>query len=173
MKVFITSLKYMAGFVIWWRHCMVECQEIKWRFLYLNSKSYFLRYYINFQAKKGMRYISDVAIDDVSLSPECFGLNIPPEELHCYNYWNPKECDTDKKEMHKDFVNKTCKWNVNPLCVKFASLRVTHYKMCKFPKKNFVLFQTFTCLHVMPKGGLGLHKTTAPRPTIIQRLRQK
>lgn len=52
--------------------------------------------------------MSDVAIDDVSLSPECFGVNIPPEELQCYNYWNPQECDADKKEMHKDFVNKTC-----------------------------------------------------------------
>lgn len=52
--------------------------------------------------------MSDVAIDDVSLSPECFGLNIPQKELHCYNYWNPQECDTDRKEMQKDFVNKTC-----------------------------------------------------------------
>lgn len=66
------------------------------------------RYYITFEARKGLRYISDIAIDDVSLSPECFGLNIPPEELKGYNYWYPMEGDVDRKETHTDFVNKTC-----------------------------------------------------------------
>ncbi|CAH1983529.1 unnamed protein product [Acanthoscelides obtectus] len=64
------------------------------------------RYFLHFEAKKGVRYMSDVAIDDVSLSPECFGLNIPEEELQGYNYWNPV-CQNIVKETHQDFVNKT------------------------------------------------------------------
>lgn len=67
------------------------------------------KYFIHFDAKRGYRYISDIAIDDVSLSPECFGLNIPPEELNGYNYWNPVEEHITGKETHKDFINETCK----------------------------------------------------------------
>lgn len=55
----------------------------------------------------GMRIYSDVAIDDFSLSPECFGLNIPPEHLNGYNYWDPRVL-TDKTP-HRDFLNKTGK----------------------------------------------------------------
>lgn len=51
--------------------------------------------------------MSDIAIDDVSLSPECFGLNIPESELNGYNYWNPTE--EPSKELHKDFLNQTSK----------------------------------------------------------------
>ncbi|XP_018579561.1 ALK tyrosine kinase receptor isoform X2 [Anoplophora glabripennis] len=65
------------------------------------------RYFVHFEARKGMRYMSDIAIDDVSLSPECFGLNIPPEELNGYNYWNPLVGYLDKRETHPDFKNKT------------------------------------------------------------------
>lgn len=69
------------------------------------------RYFIHFDAKRGYRYISDIAIDDVSLSPECFGLNIPPEELNGYNYWNPYEERVVGRETHKHFVNETSKTN--------------------------------------------------------------
>ncbi|XP_022243768.1 leukocyte tyrosine kinase receptor-like [Limulus polyphemus] len=34
---------------------------------------------LQFQASRGLRHLSDVAIDDVSLSPECFGIGVPPE----------------------------------------------------------------------------------------------
>lgn len=53
----------------------------------------------------GMRIFSDVAIDDFSLSPECFGLNIPQEHLQGYNYWDPRIFK--HKIPHSDFVNKT------------------------------------------------------------------
>lgn len=53
----------------------------------------------------GMRIYSDVAIDDFSLSPECFGLNIPPEHLQGYNYWDPRIFK--HKIPHMDFVNKS------------------------------------------------------------------
>ncbi|XP_008194070.1 tyrosine-protein kinase receptor isoform X2 [Tribolium castaneum] len=65
------------------------------------------KYFIHFDAKRGYRYISDIAIDDVSLSPECFGLNIPPEELNGYNYWNPYDEHVGGRETHKHFVNET------------------------------------------------------------------
>lgn len=56
----------------------------------------------------GMRIYSDVAIDDFSLSPECFGLNIPVDELNGYNYYDPKLFDN--RPAHRDFVNKTGKF---------------------------------------------------------------
>lgn len=66
------------------------------------------RYYLHFDAKKGIKFIGDIAIDDVSLSPECFGLNIPESELNGYNYWNPWE-EISTREPHKDFINQTGK----------------------------------------------------------------
>ncbi|CAG9837672.1 unnamed protein product [Diabrotica balteata] len=69
------------------------------------------RYFIRFEARKGIRYISDIAIDDVSLSPECFGLNIPKEDLNGYNYWDNREHE-GLKETNKAFVNKTSKFIV-------------------------------------------------------------
>ncbi|XP_030763017.1 ALK tyrosine kinase receptor isoform X2 [Sitophilus oryzae] len=65
------------------------------------------RYFMHFEAKKGYRYLSDLAVDDISLSPECFGINIPEEELQGYNYWNPKLDVTPVKETVDDFKNKT------------------------------------------------------------------
>lgn len=53
----------------------------------------------------GMRIYSDVAIDDFSLSPECFGLNIPVEALQGYNYYEPKLFDN--RPPHHDFTNKS------------------------------------------------------------------
>lgn len=54
-----------------------------------------------------MRIFSDVAIDDFSLSPECFGLNIPADDLQGYNYWDPRIGGV--KQPHKDFTGKSCK----------------------------------------------------------------
>lgn len=53
----------------------------------------------------GMRIYSDVAIDDFSLSPECFGLNIPAEHLQGYNYYDQRILQD--KTPHEDFVNRT------------------------------------------------------------------
>uniref|UniRef100_A0A182QVV8 Tyrosine-protein kinase receptor n=1 Tax=Anopheles farauti TaxID=69004 RepID=A0A182QVV8_9DIPT len=63
------------------------------------------KYYLQFEARMGMRIFSDVAIDDFSLSPECFGLNIPAEHLQGYNYWDPRI--GGNKQPHKDFFGKT------------------------------------------------------------------
>lgn len=63
------------------------------------------RYYLQFEARMGMRIYSDVAIDDFSLSPECFGLNIPPEQLQGYNYYDQRILQD--KTPHEHFVNQT------------------------------------------------------------------
>ncbi|XP_062558487.1 tyrosine-protein kinase receptor isoform X1 [Armigeres subalbatus] len=63
------------------------------------------KYYLQFEARMGMRIYSDVAIDDFSLSPECFGLNIPADDLEGYNYWDPRIGGI--KQPHKDFVGKS------------------------------------------------------------------
>ncbi|XP_055625903.1 tyrosine-protein kinase receptor isoform X2 [Toxorhynchites rutilus septentrionalis] len=63
------------------------------------------KYYLQFEARMGMRIFSDVAIDDFSLSPECFGLNIPADHLQGYNYWDPRIGGV--KQPHKDFVGKS------------------------------------------------------------------
>lgn len=56
----------------------------------------------------GMRIYSDVAVDDFSLSPECFGLNMPPDELRNYNYYDQRILHD--KTPHEDFINHTGKW---------------------------------------------------------------
>ncbi|KAG4074940.1 hypothetical protein HA402_009365, partial [Bradysia odoriphaga] len=63
------------------------------------------KYFLQFEARMGMRIYSDVAIDDFSLSPECFGLNIPIDQLDGYNYWDPRL--PTNKQTHRDFVNKS------------------------------------------------------------------
>ncbi|KAH8298472.1 hypothetical protein KR044_005153 [Drosophila immigrans] len=59
------------------------------------------KYYLQFEARMGMRIFSDVAVDDFSLSPECFGLNIPEEHLNGYNYWDVRY--NQKSPTHHDF----------------------------------------------------------------------
>lgn len=56
----------------------------------------------------GMRIFSDVAVDDFSLSPECFGLNIPKEYLDGYSYWDVRH--NTKTFSHRDFKQKSCKF---------------------------------------------------------------
>lgn len=56
-----------------------------------------------------MRIYSDSAIDDFSMSPECFGLNIDPDELGDYSYYNP--VFDEKTTPHPAFAERTCKSN--------------------------------------------------------------
>lgn len=66
------------------------------------------RYYLQFETRRGMRIYSDVAIDDFSMAPECFGINIDKASLGDYNYWDPIYSGANTKP-HLDFENKTCK----------------------------------------------------------------
>lgn len=64
------------------------------------------KYFMQVEARKGMRIYSDVAIDDFSMSPECFGFNIPMDHLGNYNYWDPRI--GIYKKPYVDFVDKKC-----------------------------------------------------------------
>lgn len=66
----------------------------------------------------GMRIYSDVAIDDFSMSPECFGLNIPAEHLQGYNYYDQRILQD--KTPHEDFANHT---SALLGCIVFGCLR--------------------------------------------------
>ncbi|XP_063630408.1 tyrosine-protein kinase receptor-like [Cydia splendana] len=62
------------------------------------------RYYLEFKTRRGMRIYSDAAIDDFSMAPECFGLNIDPDELGDYNYYDP--VFEEKTTPHHAFADK-------------------------------------------------------------------
>ncbi|KPJ05831.1 MAM and LDL-receptor class A domain-containing protein C10orf112 [Papilio xuthus] len=66
------------------------------------------RYFLQFKTRMGMRIYSDSAIDDFSMAPECFGLNIDPKELGDYNYYDPTF--EEKTEPHPDFYDIPCKF---------------------------------------------------------------
>nr|CAD7396369.1 unnamed protein product [Timema cristinae] len=55
------------------------------------------RYYLQFEARRGFSTKGDVAVDDISLSPECFGIGIPPEILNGYNY-----------TLYEDYMLSSC-----------------------------------------------------------------
>ncbi|KAM3968747.1 LOW QUALITY PROTEIN: anaplastic lymphoma kinase [Aphomia sociella] len=62
------------------------------------------RYYLQFKTRMGMRIYSDSAIDDFSMAPECFGLNIDQDELGDYNYYDP--IFEEKTTPNPAFLNK-------------------------------------------------------------------
>ncbi|XP_050426861.1 tyrosine-protein kinase receptor-like [Adelges cooleyi] len=71
-------------------------------------------YYLQFEARKFMSQKGDVAIDDIAMSPKCFGLDVPKEELKGYKYETAGVNDTNtynvtplKIPVHPDFINKT------------------------------------------------------------------
>lgn len=76
------------------------------------------KYFMQVEARKGMRIYSDVAIDDFSMSPECFGFNIPNEHLGNYNYWDPRI--GIYKKPFVDFIDKKCKfqWLLNLFAIR-------------------------------------------------------
>ncbi|CAG5059936.1 unnamed protein product [Parnassius apollo] len=61
------------------------------------------RYFLEFKTRMGMRIYSDSAIDDFSMAPECFGLNIDPKELGDYNYYD--QSLEEKTDPHPDFLD--------------------------------------------------------------------
>lgn len=88
----------------------------------------------------GMRIYSDVAIDDFSLSPECFGLNIPIDALGGYNYYDAQL--SSDKPPHRDFVNRTSK-----LCFFTPLVNIHDFNIYL----NFRT-QVITCPHVEPEA---------------------
>ncbi|XP_034171879.1 anaplastic lymphoma kinase isoform X1 [Osmia lignaria lignaria] len=79
---------------VWYNHA-VSLPDIRYR------------YFLEFEASRGYSSKGDVAIDDFSLSPECFGIGVPPEVVGNFNYYNPV-IDSEKiPDQHADFVNET------------------------------------------------------------------
>ncbi|XP_068993762.1 ALK tyrosine kinase receptor isoform X2 [Neodiprion pinetum] len=64
------------------------------------------RYFLWFEASRGYGSKGAVAIDDFSLSPECFGVGVPPEYAGDFNYYTYVPPDTEP-EKHMDFANET------------------------------------------------------------------
>ncbi|KAK0161971.1 hypothetical protein PV327_008362 [Microctonus hyperodae] len=65
------------------------------------------RYYLQFESSKSYAANANVAIDDFSLSPECFGIGVPAEVVGDFNYYSPIIESEQPTEQHFDFMNKT------------------------------------------------------------------
>ncbi|XP_014489492.1 PREDICTED: ALK tyrosine kinase receptor isoform X2 [Dinoponera quadriceps] len=64
------------------------------------------RYVLQFEASKGYSK-NDMAIDDISLSRECFGIGVPADIVGNFNYYNPNiELETVPPQ-HSEFANET------------------------------------------------------------------
>jgi len=74
----------------------------------------------------GMRIYSDVAVDDFSLSPECFGLNIPADHLGGYNYWDVRQ--NLKSPSYKDFEHTNCKLSIESIVDLVTYMDFTLYR---------------------------------------------
>ncbi|XP_053962484.1 tyrosine-protein kinase receptor [Anastrepha ludens] len=86
---------------LWWSSKNQGGDWLRAEYLLPNITS---KYYLHFEARMGMRIFSDVAVDDVSLSPECFGINIPKEHLNGYNYWDVRH--NFRSPSHRDYEHK-------------------------------------------------------------------
>lgn len=89
---------------LWWSYQTFQEQWVR-HVVTLSNITY--RYYLHFDLRKGIRYNDDIAIDDVTLSPECFGLNIPEADLQGYNYWNYLNQYPSNAEPSDSFINET------------------------------------------------------------------
>ncbi|KAL6257987.1 hypothetical protein P5V15_011582 [Pogonomyrmex californicus] len=65
------------------------------------------RYFLQFEASRGYSTKGDIAIDDISLSPECFGIGVPPEVVGNFNYYDPVIESEKMPPQHPDFANET------------------------------------------------------------------
>ncbi|XP_077284525.1 anaplastic lymphoma kinase isoform X2 [Arctopsyche grandis] len=105
MSLFIMELKDKenSSNLLWWSS---KNKGDNWFRAIVILPNVTTRYYLQFETRRGMRIYSDVAIDDFSMAPECFGINIPKQDLGDYNYWDPIYSGVNKKP-HTDFENKT------------------------------------------------------------------
>ncbi|KYN34630.1 ALK tyrosine kinase receptor [Trachymyrmex septentrionalis] len=65
------------------------------------------RYHLQFEASRGYSSKSDIAIDDISLSRECFGIGVPREIVGNFNYYAPVIESEIMPPQHPDFINET------------------------------------------------------------------
>lgn len=101
----------------------------------------------------GMRIFSDVAIDDISLSPECFGINIPNEYLDEYNYWDYR--GHTLTAPLPDFINKV-KYNLSS-CGARGKEGPTK-EMCSIAYNNSNMVSTSRVIEDQPYKGMQVWK---------------
>ncbi|XP_011304808.1 ALK tyrosine kinase receptor isoform X2 [Fopius arisanus] len=65
------------------------------------------RYFLQFEASKSFAAKADIAIDDFSLSPECFGIGVPRDVVGDFNYYSPVIESEHQIKQHFDFANET------------------------------------------------------------------
>ncbi|KAL6421509.1 hypothetical protein ACFW04_014280 [Cataglyphis niger] len=65
------------------------------------------RFFLQFEASRGITANGDIAIDDISLSPECFAIGVPPDIVGKFNYFNPDIEFERIPLMHPSFINTT------------------------------------------------------------------
>lgn len=90
---------------LWWSF---KNQGSDWHRIEIAIPNITSRYFFIFEARRGLRIYSDVGVDDFSLSPECFGLNIPKQMLGEYNYYDVRT--NTRSATQKDFETKPCKY---------------------------------------------------------------
>ncbi|XP_061927825.1 leukocyte tyrosine kinase receptor isoform X5 [Apis cerana] len=91
---------------LWWTYLSGDRNDV-WYKQAVSLPDIKYRYFLQFEASRGYYSKADVAIDDFSLSPECFGIGVPPEVVGDFNYSNPV-IDSEKiPDQHTDFVNET------------------------------------------------------------------
>lgn len=92
---------------LWWSS---KAQGDQWVRVEVALPNLTSKYFFQFEARMGMRIYSDVAMDDFSLAPECFGLNMPQSALQGYNYWDPMTGIT--RPTHSDFLDRKCLYQI-------------------------------------------------------------
>ncbi|XP_070151129.1 ALK tyrosine kinase receptor isoform X2 [Polyergus mexicanus] len=65
------------------------------------------RFFLQFEASRGITSTGDIAIDDISLSRECFAIGVPPDVVGKFNYFNPDIEFERVPPTHPSFINTT------------------------------------------------------------------
>ncbi|KAK9299944.1 hypothetical protein QLX08_007170 [Tetragonisca angustula] len=91
---------------LWWTYLYGDKSDV-WYNQAVPLPDIKYRYFLQFEASKGYYSKADIAIDDFSLSPECFGIGVPPEVVGDFNYYNPVIDSEKVPDQHADFANET------------------------------------------------------------------
>ena len=82
--------------------------DVKWSRMVKVLPNVTHRYFLQFHAVKGISRSNLLGLDDISMSPECFGIGVPPEETDGYVY-NTTYCygPVSYKVTNENFLNRT------------------------------------------------------------------
>ncbi|XP_011494179.1 PREDICTED: leukocyte tyrosine kinase receptor [Ceratosolen solmsi marchali] len=90
---------------IWWSF---KDKSSTWNSQVVPLHDVHYKYFLQFEARKSYTSMGGVAIDDVSLSPECFGVGVPSDIVGDYNYYDRKTPAWGLiPPKHPDFINET------------------------------------------------------------------